>query len=82
MKGLWTLPLGRVMLEAGLPDRGREDKKPRFGLPFVRLRYLDTWQGRSIRPDEAANQCELAGLEVLDTAGEWTTMMWIGGRKK
>jgi SAM-dependent methyltransferase len=82
MKGLWTLPLGRVMLEAGFPDRGRLDKKPRTGLPFVRFRYLDTWQGRSIRPDEAAAQCKAAGLEVLDTDGEWTTMMWIGGRKK
>jgi len=82
MKGLWTLPLGRVMLEAGFPDRGRQDKAPRIGLPFVRLRYLDTWQGRSIRPDQAVNQCESAGLQVLDTKGEWTTMMWIGGRKK
>jgi SAM-dependent methyltransferase len=82
MKGLWTLPLGRVMLEAGFPDRGRRDQAPRIGLPFLRLRYLDTWQGRSIRPDQAVNQCESAGLQVLDTKGEWTTMMWIGGRKK
>lgn len=82
MKGLWTLPMGRVMLEAGLRDRGRQEKAPRIGLPFVRVRYLDTWQGRSVRPDEAAQQCESAGLKVLDTAGEWTTMMWIGGKRK
>jgi SAM-dependent methyltransferase len=84
MKGLWTLPVGRLMLEAGFPDRYRDrDKKaPKFKIPFVRLRYLDTWQGRSIRPDEAVQQCESVGLEVLDTAGEWTPMMWIGGRKK
>ena len=84
MKGLWALPLGRLMLEAGFPDRYRDrDKKARkFKIPFIRLRYLDTWQGRSIRPDEAVQQCESAGLQVLDTAGEWTPMMWVGGRKK
>jgi hypothetical protein len=84
MKGLWTLPLGRLMLEAGFPDRyrDRDKKSPKFKIPFVRLRYLDTWQGRSIRPDEAVQQCETVGLKVLDTAGEWTPMMWIGGRKK
>ena len=84
MKGLWTLPLGRLMLEAGFPDRyrDRDKKSPKFKIPFVRLRYLDTWQGRSIRPDEAVHQCESVGLEVLDTEGEWTPMMWIGGRKK
>jgi SAM-dependent methyltransferase len=84
MKGLWALPLGRLMLEAGFPEsyRDRDKKTPSFKIPFVRLRYLDTWQGRSIRPDEAVQHCESAGLEVLDTAGEWTPMMWIGGRKK
>ena len=84
MKGLWTLPLGRLMLEAGFPERytDRDKKSPKFKIPFVRLRYLDTWQGRSIRPDEAVQQCETVGLEVLDTVGEWTPMMWIGGRKK
>ncbi|MGA7854293.1 MAG: methyltransferase domain-containing protein [Candidatus Acidiferrales bacterium] len=82
MKGLWTLPLGRLMLEAGFPDHSREGKGRRGRMPFVRLRYLDTWQGRSIRPDEAGRQCAAAGLEVLDTEGEWTPMMWIGGRKK
>ena len=82
MKGLWNLSLGRLMLEAGFPDRGPHQKTSRLKIPFVRLRYLDTWQGRSIGPDEAARQCESAGLEVLDSAGEWTPMMWIGGRKK
>ncbi len=80
MKGLWSLPLGRFMLEAGF--RERRANPSRLRIPFLRLRYLDTWQGRSIRPDEALRQCESAGLEVLDTEGEWTTMMWIGGRKK
>ncbi|MFZ3216407.1 MAG: class I SAM-dependent methyltransferase [Candidatus Acidiferrales bacterium] len=82
MKGLRTLPLGRFVLEAGFPGLGREGKVPRFGLPFVRLRYLDTWQGRSIRPGEALEQCESAGLEVVGIDGQWTTMMWVGGRKK
>lgn len=82
MKGLWTLPLGRFVLEAGFPGPGREGKVPRFGLPFLRLRYLDTWQGRAVRPDEALKQCESAGLEVLDIESKWTTMMWIGGRKR
>jgi hypothetical protein len=27
-------------------------------------------------------QCAAEGLAVLDTEGEWTPMMWIGGRKK
>jgi SAM-dependent methyltransferase len=82
MKGLWALPLGRYMIEAGFPDRGRDESARGVKIPFVRLRYLDTWQGRSIRPDEAVRECESAGLEVLDTEGEWTPMMWIGGRKK
>ena len=82
MKGLWTLPLGRYVVEAGFPGRNRLGKIPRFGIPFVRLRYLDTWQGRSIRPGEAIAHLESLGLEILDTDGEWTTMMWIGGRKK
>ena len=29
MKGLWTLPLGRLMLEAGFPDRYRDRDKKR-----------------------------------------------------
>jgi SAM-dependent methyltransferase len=82
MKGLWTLPLGRLVVEAGFPGPTREGKIPRFGLPFVRLRHLDTWQGRSIRPDEAVKQFESAGLQVLDSEFEWTPMMWLGGRKK
>jgi SAM-dependent methyltransferase len=82
MKGLWSLPLGRFVFEAGFPGLNRKGDVPRLGLPFVRLRHLDTWQGRSIRPDEAVKKCESAGLEVFDIAGKWTTMMWIGGRKK
>lgn len=82
MKGLWSLPLGRLMLEAGFSDHSREGKIRRGHMPFVRLRYLDTWQGRSIRPDKAVRQCTAEGLVVLDTQGQWTPMMWIGGRKK
>jgi hypothetical protein len=70
------------VVEAGFPGPNRLGKIPRFGIPFVRLRYLDTWQGRSIRPGEAMAQLQSLGLEILDTDGEWTTMMWIGGRKK
>lgn len=51
-------------------------------LPFVRVRYLDTWQGRSIRPQEALAKCQALGLEVVETEDAWTTMMWIGGRKR
>src|SRR5271156_2996571 len=77
MKGLWTLALGRMQIEAGLSLATA--RSTRF--PFVRLRYLDTWQGRSIRPAEAKAKCESLGLEVLETECEWTTMMWVGGRK-
>jgi hypothetical protein len=50
-------------------------------VPFLRLRYLDSWQGQSIRVAEATGKCETLGLEVLGTEGQRTTMMWVGGRK-
>ncbi|MGA8034905.1 MAG: class I SAM-dependent methyltransferase [Candidatus Acidiferrales bacterium] len=81
MKGVWTLPLGPLMVEAGFRDRGREDPSEKHGAPFVRLRKLDTWQGRAIEPDEAARELEVAGLKVENTDGAWTPMMWVGGRK-
>ncbi len=82
MKGVWTLPIGRLMVEAGFKDVGREEPSQKRGAPFIRFRYLDTWQGRAIRPDEAARELESAGLKVENTAGEWTPMMWVGGRKR
>ncbi len=81
MKGVWTLPLGRLMVEAGFRDRGREEPSSKHGAPFLRVRKLDTWQGRAIRPDEAVRELEAAGLSVESTDGEWTPMMWVGGRK-
>lgn len=82
MKGLWTLALGRLALEAGFSNKTLFGGAAPTRIPFVRLRYLDTWQGRSIRPAEAIAKCKSLGLEVLDTEGEWTTMMWVGGRKR
>lgn len=77
LKGLWTLALGRILLEAGWNEkRGRERK-----LPFVRLRWLDTWQGRSITLPEARAALKAAGLQVLEVEGAWSNMMWLGGRK-
>lgn len=82
MKGLWALPLGSFMLEAGLPHRDRGARRSVFAkVPFLRVRHLDTWQGRSISPAEAVEACAQAGLTVLDVENPWTTMMWIGGRK-
>ena len=81
MKGVWTLPLGRLMVEAGFKDQGREEPSQKRGAPFLRFRKLDTWQGRAIRPDEAARELESVGLHVESTDGEWTPMMWVGGRK-
>jgi SAM-dependent methyltransferase len=81
MKGVWTLPLGRLMVEAGFKDQGREEPSQKRGAPFLRFRFLDTWQGRSVRPDEAVRQLETAGLKVQHTDGEWTPMMWVGGKK-
>ena len=51
-------------------------------IPFVRVRYMDTWQGRSICPAEALEKWEALGLEVKELEGPGTTMMWVGGRKK
>jgi SAM-dependent methyltransferase len=82
MKGLWALSLGRLMLEAGFSNNVHLLKAHSTRVPFVRLRYLDTWQGRSIRPAEAVKKCQSLGLEALDLQDEWTTMMWVGGRKK
>jgi SAM-dependent methyltransferase len=82
MKGLWTLTLGRLALEAGFSNNARLVKAHLTKVPFLRLRYLDTWQGRSIEPAEAIEKCSSLGLDVLDTQDEWTTMMWIGGRKR
>jgi SAM-dependent methyltransferase len=81
MKGVWTLPLGRLMVEAGFKDQGRDEPSQKRGAPFLRFRKLDTWQGRAVRPDEAARELEAAGLRVENTDGEWTPMMWVGGRK-
>ena len=82
MKGLWALALGRFMLEAGFSNNAHLVKAHLTRVPFLRLRYLDTWQGHSIRPPEALEQCQRVGLEVLDLEHPWTTMMWVGGRKK
>lgn len=81
MKGLWTATLGRVALEAGFSNNPRLLKAGLRRVPLVRLRYLDTWQGCSIRPTEAVQRCESLGLEVLELEDRWTTMMWVGGRK-
>lgn len=78
MKGLSALNVGSTVIEAGLTG------KKHFGgmrLPFVRIRRLDTWQGRSIAPGEAIRECTSRGLKVEDVQGRWTVMMWLGGRK-
>ena len=77
MKGLWTLPLGRLLVEAGFSETRTRFKQ----IPFVRVRFLDTWQGRSIPPPEARAVCKALGLEVADVEAEWTKMMWVGGTK-
>jgi len=82
MKGLWAASLGRLALEAGFSSRPRILKAGLTRIPFLRLRYMDTWQGRSIRPAEAVEKCNSLGLEVKDLEGPGTTMMWVGGRKK
>lgn len=77
MKGLAALNFGSTAIEAGLTGK-------RFGgtrWPFIRIRRLDTWQGRSIAPDEAIRECTSRGLKVEDVEGRWTVMMWVGGRK-
>ena len=82
MKGLWTLPLGRLVIEAGFSEKRVGFRNSFRKFPFVRLRYLDTWQGRSIPPPEARRLCESLGFEVADIEAQWTNMMWVGGRKQ
>lgn len=81
MKGLWSATFGRLALEAGFSNHPRLLKAHLSRVPLLRLRYLDTWQGCSISPDEAVKKCESLGLEVLEVEDRWTTMMWVGGRK-
>ncbi len=78
MKGLLALNLGGMAIEAGLTE------KTHWGAmrwPFIRVRRLGTWQGRSIPPKEAIRECTSRGLKVEDVQGRWTVMMWVGGRK-
>ena len=78
MKGLRTWSFGRLALEAGWSEG------PRLGharMPFARVRRMDTWQGRSLPPDEALRECTSRGLKVEDVEGKWTVLMWLGGRK-
>lgn len=82
MKGLWTLPLGRLLVEAGFSEKRFGFRNVFRKIPFVRVRFLDTWQGRSIPPPEAGRLCKRLGLEVTDIEAPWTKMMWIGGRKR
>jgi SAM-dependent methyltransferase len=82
MKGLWAASLGRLALEAGFSSNEKLLTAGLTRIPFVRLRYMDTWQGRSIGPAEALEKCESLGLEVKELEGPGTTMMWVGGRKK
>jgi SAM-dependent methyltransferase len=81
LKGLWTLPLGRLMVEAGFSDKRAGVWKVFRKFPFVRVRFLDTWQGRSVPLPEAQRLCAALGLEVTDIEAPWTNMMWVGGRK-
>ena len=82
MKGLWSATLGRLALEAGFSNNPRFVQARLTRLPFVRVRYLDSWQGCSIRPAEAVSKCESLGLEAREVDHRWTTMMWVGGRKR
>ncbi len=82
MKGLWTLPLGHILIEAGISNTRIAFRNTWQRFPFVRVRFLDTWQGRSIPPPEALRLCAQLGLEVTDVEAPWTNMMWVGGRKK
>ena len=81
MKGLWTIPIGRWMLEAGFSHNAQKSSARLTRVPIIRLRYLDTWQGRSIPPGEAQAKLESFGLQVLDWQDKWTPMMWVGGKK-
>ncbi len=82
MKGLWTVTLGRLAVEAGFSQKQKWLDAGFHHVPIVRLRYLDTWQGRSIRPAKAIARCESLGLTVHDVQDAWTSMMWVGGRKR
>jgi ubiquinone/menaquinone biosynthesis C-methylase UbiE len=82
MKGLRPWALGRLQIETGFSNNRRLVEAGFKKVPMMRVRYLDTWQGRSIPPGKAVAKCRSLGLEVLDVEGEWTTMMWIAGRKK
>jgi SAM-dependent methyltransferase len=82
MKGLWCTTIGRLALEAGFSNNARLLKAHLTRVPLIRFRYLDTWQGHSIAAGEAVKKCESLGLEVLEVEDKWTTMMWVGGRKR
>ncbi|MGA7623306.1 MAG: class I SAM-dependent methyltransferase [Candidatus Acidiferrales bacterium] len=82
MKGLRPWAVGRWQIEAGFSNNRRLVNAGFTKVPMMRVRYLDTWQGRSIPPGKAIAKCNSLSLEVLDVAGAWTTMMWVGGRKK
>jgi SAM-dependent methyltransferase len=81
MKGLRPWALGRFQIETGYSNNRRLIAAGLTKVPMMRVRYLDTWQGRSIPPGKAITKCQSLGLEVTDVEGEWTTMMWVGGRK-
>lgn len=82
MKGLWSVSLGQLALEAGYTQKGGAANTGRSRWPFIRVRHLDTWQGHSIRPAEAKAKCEALGLKVVEVEAPWTPMMWVGGRKE
>ena len=82
MKGLWTAPMGRLLVEAGVSLNPRLLGMGLTRVPFVRVRHLDTWQGISVPPPQARAMCAACGLEVLEVESPWTTMMWVGGRKR
>jgi len=82
MKGLWTASIGRLALEAGFSNNAALLKARLTRVPLVRVRYLDTWQGRSVPPGEVLKWCEELGLDVFEVTNRWTTMMWVAGRKR
>lgn len=81
MKGLRTLAAGPWLLEGGYSLNRRLLAAGLTRVPFVRLRFLDTWQGISISPPVARRLCACAGLEVLEVECPWTIMQWVSGRK-
>ena len=82
LKGLWTLSLGRLLLEAGFSRNPAFVQRGWTRLPFVRLRMLDTWQGRSLTPPQVRHLCVSLGLDGIELEDAWTAGMWVGGRKK